>query len=42
MASKEYKQKYKLGNIESYHYLNQSGVYTVQDVDDAEDFTMMI
>ena len=38
MASVDYKKKYGLGDIESYHYLNQSGVYLVQDMDDALEF----
>ena len=28
--------------MESYHYLNQSGVYTVPDVNDAEDFKITL
>lgn len=42
MASPEVKLRYKLMPVEKYHYLNQSGVYTVQDVDDKEDFKMTI
>lgn len=42
MASPDIKKKYGLGPIESYHYLNQSGVYEVKDVDDGDDFNMTI
>ena len=28
--------------MENYHYLNQSGVYKVKDVDDGEDFRLTI
>jgi myosin heavy subunit len=42
MATTEIRTKYKLGPIESYHYLNQSGVYKVNDVDDAEDFRLTV
>lgn len=34
MASPEFKKRYGLADIESYHYLNQSGVYQVKDLDD--------
>jgi len=28
--------------MEFYHYLNQSGIYTVKDVNDAEDFKLTL
>lgn len=34
MSTPDIVKRYKLGNKESYHYLNQSGVYTVKDIDD--------
>jgi len=42
MSTEAVVKKYRLGPKESYHYLNQSGVYTVKDIDDAEDFTVTI
>lgn len=42
MSSAELKNKYQLMPMENYHYLNQSGVYTVKDVDDGEDFKITL
>ena len=33
--------KYKLEKPEKYRYLNQSGCYTVERIDDKEDFDKM-
>lgn len=42
MSSPEIKKKYILSSMQNYHYMNQSGVYTVPDVDDAEDFKITL
>eukprot|EP00347_Sterkiella_histriomuscorum_P007684 403347970 len=42
MASQSIKEQYKLGDIDSYYYLNQSGVFTVNGIDDGEDFKITL
>jgi len=38
MKSPELKAQYMLEPAKTFHYINQSGCYTLQDVDDAESF----
>eukprot|EP00301_Raphidiophrys_heterophryoidea_P005017 c12143_g1_i1.p1 GENE.c12143_g1_i1~~c12143_g1_i1.p1 ORF type:complete len:1493 (+),score=327.31 c12143_g1_i1:156-4634(+) len=40
-ASAEFKEKLKLENVESYHYLNQSGCTAVPGIDDVADYNAM-
>ena len=42
MASDDFRERYGLGRMEDYHFMNQSGVYTVADVDDKEDMQLTI
>lgn len=39
---KKFLAKYRLGEIEDYHYVNQSDVQTIPDVDDVAEFELTI
>ena len=40
--SRKFLQKYQLLDLEDYHYVNQSDVFSIDDVDDAADFEMTL
>lgn len=42
LASPEYVEKYKLEEMENYEYTNQSEVYEVDGIDDAEDWLVTL
>lgn len=40
--TKKFLSKYRLGDVEDYHYVNQSDIVAIDDVDDVAEFELTL